>query len=52
MLPHSAFDFVGNQNYIFLNLIIFAGFPPTIAKSGTSFVTTEQAPTIAPLPIF
>ena len=31
--------------------ITFAGLPPTIAKGGTSFVTTEPAATIAPSPI-
>ena len=31
--------------------MIFAGLPPTIAQSGTSFVTTDPAPTIAPCPI-
>lgn len=30
---------------------IFAGFPTTIAYGGTSFVTTELAPTTAPLEI-
>ena len=28
-----------------------AGFPPTMAKSGMSFVTTEHAPMMTPVPI-
>ena len=31
--------------------MIFAGFPATIALSGTSFVTTDPAPTSAFTPI-
>ena len=30
--------------------MIFAGFPPTTANAGTSFVMTEFAATIAPSP--
>lgn len=32
-------------------LTILAGFPATTEKSGTSFVTTLPAPTMAPFPI-
>jgi len=32
-----------------LYFITLAGFPPTMAYSGTSFVTTAPAPTMAPL---
>src|SRR5690606_31331579 len=37
--------------YSFLYFITFAGFPPTIAYAGTSFVTTDPAAMIDPLPI-
>jgi len=34
-----------------ISLIILAGFPATIVQGGTSFVTTDPAPTIEPSPI-
>jgi hypothetical protein len=41
-------DFIYCESYS-LYLIILAGDPATIAFSGTSFVTMEPAPMIAPL---
>jgi hypothetical protein len=40
------------RSSLFLILIIFAGFPTAIQKSGISFVTTELAPITQFLPIF
>ena len=39
------------NDYLSLFLINLTGFPAQISKGGTSFVTTDEAPTIAPSPI-
>ena len=42
------FCIIADENLYF---IILAGFPPTIAYGGTSFVTTAPAAIIAPFPM-
>jgi hypothetical protein len=38
-------------SFLDITLITLAGLPATIDQSGTSFVTTLPAPTVAPFPI-